>query len=137
VIARTGVLVDTNVIIDVLSADPLWQARSERALAEAGDRAALVINPIIYAELSASFESSEELARYVDASDLRREDLPWEAAYLAGRAYVRYRRNGGDRRTPLPDFYIGAHAATRGYPLLTRDPSLYLTYFPAVPLLSP
>lgn len=136
-IARPGVLVDANVILDLLTRDREWGMRSARALAEEAGRAALIINPIIYAELSGSFGSAGELARYVDSADFQREDLPWEAAYLAGQAYIAYRRRGGERRSPMPDFYIGAHALVRGYTLLTRDAARYRTEFPELLLIAP
>ena len=104
------------------------------SLAESGT---LVINPIIYAEVSVGFERIEELEDVLPADSFRRDPLPWEAAFLAGKCFLRYRRRGGMRRSPLPDFYIGAHAAVAGLPLLTRDPRRYRTYFPQLRLLAP
>ena len=104
------------------------------SLAESGT---LVINPIIYAEVSIGFERIEELEDVLPADSFRRDPLPWEAAFLAGKCFLRYRRRGGMRRSPLPDFYIGAHAAVAGLPLLTRDPRRYRTYFPQLRLLAP
>ena len=97
----------------------------------------MVINPIIYAEVSTGFDRIEDLDAAIPAADVGREPLPFEAAFLAGKAFLRYRRQGGQRRSPLPDFYIGAHAAVRGYRLLTRDVSRYRTYFPTVVLIAP
>lgn len=97
----------------------------------------LVINPIIYAELSVGFERIEELDEVLPADSFRRDPLPWEAAFLAGKCFLAYRRQGGSRRSPLPDFYIGAHAAVMGLPLLTRDARRYRTYFPSLRLLAP
>lgn len=136
-IARARVLVDSNVILDLLTRNPQWVAWSVRALAGQADVAELVINPLVYAELAGSFVRGADLDAYVARAGYVREDLPWEAAYAAGRAYVRYRRGGGERRSPIADFYIGAHAAVRGYALLTRDTARYATYFPSVPLIAP
>jgi predicted nucleic acid-binding protein len=131
------VLVDSSVLLDVLTDDPRWAPWSSDALARCADESELVINPIIYAEVSLSFERIEEMEAALPADFLRREDLPWEAAFLAGRAFVAYRRRGGARAAPLPDFYIGAHAAVRGHRLLTRDPDRARTYFPTIQLITP
>lgn len=136
-IARRRVLVDANIVLDLLTKNAEWGLRSARALESEAETAELVINPVVYAELAGSFASAEDMERYVSGSVFRREDLPWDAAYYAGRAYIQYRRNGGSRRSPMPDFYIGAHAAVRGYALLTRDTAHYTTYFPAVRLIAP
>ena len=133
----TDVLVDSNVLLDVLTEDPTWFDWSSSTLAEHAERSVLMINPIIYAEVSVRFERIEEMEDAVPAELFRREPLPWEAAFLTGKCFLRYRRNGGARRSPLPDFYIGAHAAVRGAPLLTRDASRYRTYFPKLPLIAP
>jgi hypothetical protein len=97
----------------------------------------LVINPIIYAEVSIGFERIEDLDGVLPADSFRRDPLPWEAAFLAGKCFLAYRRRGGSRRSPLPDFYIGAHAAVTGLPLLTRDARRYRTYFPGLSILAP
>jgi len=131
------VLVDSNVLLDVATRDPRWGEWSSRALEEAADTAALVINPLIYAEVSIGFQTIEDLAEAVPAAVFRREALPYEAAFLAGKAFLDYRRRGGRRTSPLPDFYIGAHAAIAGLRLLTRDPTRYRTYFPTVDVLAP
>ena len=133
----TDVLVDSNVLLDVLTEDPTWFDWSSSMLAEHAERSVLMINPIIYAEVSVRFERIEEMEDAVPAELFRREALPWEAAFLTGKCFLRYRRNGGARRSPLPDFYIGAHAAVRGATLLTRDASRYRTYFPKLPLIAP
>lgn len=130
-------LVDSSVVLDVVTSDPTWAAWSEDALAKARDEGRLVINPIVYAEVSIGFERIEELDEAVPTGDFEREQLPYEAGYLAGKAFLAYRRRGGERRSPLPDFYIGAHAAVRGYRLLTRDVVRYRTYFPSVELIAP
>jgi predicted nucleic acid-binding protein len=132
-----GMLTDSNVLLDVSTMDPSWGEWSRRALAEVADHAILMINPIVYAEVSVRFSSIEELDAAIPATVYRREPLPWEAAFLAGKCFVKYRRRGGERRSPLPDFYIGAHAAVARLGLLTRDPSRYRSYFPGVALFAP
>ena len=130
-------LVDACVILDLTTNDPKWADWSEEAIAQAADEGPLVINPIVYAEVSVDFTSIEELDEVLDDADLRRESLPFDAGFLAGKAYLTYRRRGGTRRSPLADFYIGAHAAVAGHRLLTRDATRYSIYFPTVPLLTP
>jgi predicted nucleic acid-binding protein len=131
------VLVDSNVILDVFTQDPRWFDRSAAVLARMAGDHELIVNPIVYAEVSVGFERIEELDAALPGESFRREPLPWEAAFLAGKCFVRYRRAGGSRRAPLPDFYIGAHAAVRGIPLLTRDAARYRTYFPRLELILP
>jgi len=106
-------------------------------LSQAADQSNLAINPVIYAEVSIGYTTIEDLELLLPAVDFRRLDLPYEAAFLAGKAFLSYRRRGGNRTTPLPDFYIGAHAAVSGLRLLTRDPRRYRTYFPTVHLIAP
>ena len=130
-------LVDSNVLLDVASNDPVWGAWSREALERVGDEAILVINAVIYGEVSVGYSSIEELDAALPADLLRRDAIPYEAAFLAGKAFVAYRDRGGARRTPLPDFYIGAHAAIAGFRLLTRDDRRFRTYFPKVELISP
>ncbi len=130
-------LVDSNVLLDVLTDDPTWAQWSGDAIARAMDTGRLTINPIVYAEVSVGFDRIEDLDDALPESEFEREALPYDAAFLAGKAYLSYRRLGGTRRSPLPDFYIGAHAAVRGYRLLTRDAKRYLTYFPGLELLAP
>jgi predicted nucleic acid-binding protein len=130
------VLVDANVIVDTLRPDTAWHAWSLAAVTREA-HADLVINPIIYAELAAAFGSPDELDRAVPATLFKREDLPWAAAFQAGKAFLAYRRQKGKRVSPLPDFYIGAHADVAGYRLLTRDTARYRTYFPDVELITP
>jgi predicted nucleic acid-binding protein len=137
-VARTDpVLVDSNVILDVAYQDPQWRAWSEAAIEQAAEEAVLVINPIIYAEVSIGYAQVEQVEAVFHADRFRRETLPYAAAFLAGKSFVTYRRRGGGRTSPLPDFYIGAHAAVRGYRLLTRDVVRYRTYFPTVELIAP
>jgi predicted nucleic acid-binding protein len=136
--ARGGtVLVDSNVLIDVLSEDSEWFEWSAAALAAAADESRLAINPIVYAEVSIAFERIEALEEAVPSGIFLRLPLPWPAAFLAGKSFLAYRRAGGERRSPLPDFYVGAHAAVDGLRLLTRDPARYRTYLPTLELIAP
>lgn len=130
-------LVDTNVLLDVLTADPVWASWSGAALARAFDDGVVVIDPIVYAEVSVGFSGIEALDDALPAALFTREPLPWAAGFLAGRAFLDYRRRGGTRTTPLPDFYIGAHAAVTAMRLLTRDRGRYTTYFPTVEVIAP
>jgi hypothetical protein len=133
----TEVLVDSNVLLDISTQDPRWSDWSASALEEAADASVLVINPIVYAEVSIGFDTIEELEDALPPSVFRRDGLPYEAAFLAGKSFLDYRRRGGRKTTPLPDFYIGAHAAIAGFRLLTRDSARYRTYFPTVDLIAP
>jgi predicted nucleic acid-binding protein len=130
-------LVDTNILIDVFHTRTAFTEWSTEQLAAARAKGLLLINPLIYAEMAAGYATSEELEAALAPSLFRREDLPWEAAYAAGHAFLQYRRAGGDKRSPLPDFYIGAHAMVRGYRLLSRDVAKYRTYFPLISIISP
>ena len=131
------VLVDSNVLLDVLTADPSWADRSGAALIRTADDATLAINPIVYAEVSIGFDRIEDLDDALPTETFLRLPLPWGATFLAGKCFLRYRRSGGARRSPLPDFYIGAHAAIEGMPLLTRDEGRYRTYLPRLELITP
>jgi predicted nucleic acid-binding protein len=124
------ILVDSNVIIDVLTEDPRWRRWSEAALIDAADRDEIAINPIIYAEIASGFATMAELDHHFGVDAFRRLALPYEAGFVAGRAFVEYRRRGGVRTSPLPDFYIGAHAAVAGLKLLTRDARASRVTFP-------
>jgi hypothetical protein len=130
-------LVDTNVILDVVTEDRDWMDWSASALARAADAGRLVINPLVYAEVSVAFDTIEALDEALPPDFYLREALPWEAGFLAARAFVKYRRKGGTKSAPLPDFYIGAHAAIARHTLLTRDPRRYRSYFPTVTIVSP
>ncbi len=132
-----GTLVDSNVLLDVITEDGSWLEWSSSALASAADDGSLFINPIIYAEVSVRFSRIEDVEEALPPSDYGRLAVPWESAFLAGKAFLDYRRNRGTRSATLPDFFIGAHAAVAGLRLLTRDPTRYRTYFPAVQLTSP
>ena len=131
------VLVDSNVLLDVATSDPTWSDWSSTMLERLADEAILVINALVYAEVSVGFSTIEAVEEALPRDLFRREDLPYEAAFLAGKCFLEYRRGGGAKRWPLPDFYIGAHAAVAGYRLLTRDASRYRTYFPRLELIAP
>jgi predicted nucleic acid-binding protein len=132
-----GTLVDSNVLLDVLTENEVWLEWSSGELARAADEGPLFINAVIYAEVSVRFSRIEDLDDALPGADYERLALPWEAAFLAGKAFLNYRRNRGTRTSTLPDFFIGAHAAVARLQLLTRDPSRYRTYFPTVALATP
>lgn len=132
-----GTLVDTNVLLDVLTEDRTWLAWSLDALSEAAEVGPLWINPIVYAEVSVRFSRIEDVEEALPAQDYRRAPLPWEAAFLAAKAFRRYRGQRGIKTSTLPDFFIGAHAAIDDLALLTRDGARYRTYFPTVRLVAP
>lgn len=136
-VGAPGTLVDANVLLDVATDDPRWSDWSSRALADAVRRRPVLINPVIYAEVSVGFSRIEDLDAALPSAIYHRSELPWAAGFLAGKAFLRYRRRGGARVSPLPDFYIGAHAAISGLVLLTRDATRYRTYFPTVALVAP
>ena len=130
-------LVDTNVLVDVLQDDPQWADWSIGQLRAQAKIHELVINPVVYAELSLSFSTFESLDRVVATMQLALREIPRPALFLAAKAYAQYRRRGGNKQRVLPDFFIGAHAAVEGWPLLTRDASRFRTYFPALTVLAP
>ena len=132
-----NVLVDSNVILDVITEDQEWIDWSAAMLEDAAERGPIAINPIIYAEVSVRFERIEDLEDTLPPDYFRREPLPWAAAFLAAKCFERYRRRGGARIAPLPDFFIGAHAAVSGMTLLTRDARRYRAYFPKLRLIAP
>lgn len=131
------ILVDANVLIDVPTDDPAWGSWSEEQILTAASTDELAINPLIYAELAVAYRTIAALERAITPLGLTRLPLPYEAGFIAAQAYHTYRRRDGTRRSPLPDFYIGAHAQLSGYRLLTRDAARYRTYFPKVDLLTP
>ena len=131
------ILVDSNVLLDVITHDAGWYDWSSITLARHAEDCLLAINPVIYAEVSIGFSRIEDLEQALPADLVERLPLPWEAAFLAGKCFVRYRRRGGARRSPLPDFFIGAHAAVDKLALITRDAARYRTYFPTVQLVTP
>ena len=132
-----GTLVDSNALLDIMTEDPDWQTWSATTLAQAAETGPLYINPVIYSEVSIRFTTIEALEDALPQADYRRAPIPWAAAFLAGKAFLDYRRNQGTRTTTLPDFFIGAHAAIAELQLLTREVSRYRTYFPTVQLLAP
>jgi predicted nucleic acid-binding protein len=133
----SGVLVDSSVLLDVATEDPRWFGWSSDALERAAERSVLVVNSIIWAEVSVGFDRVEDLEAALPPSLFRRDALPYDAGFLAGKAFLSYRRRGGERRTPLPDFYIGAHAAIAGLHLLTRDAARFRTCFPKLAVIAP
>jgi predicted nucleic acid-binding protein len=134
---QPATLVDSCVLLDVITGDKQWADWSAEQVAAALDAGRVVINPLIYAEVSVGYQTVEELEELLPASDYEREPLPCPAGFAAGKAFVRYRRAGGDKRSPMPDFYIGAHAVLAGYRLLTRDVRRYRAYFPAIDIIAP
>jgi len=130
-------LVDTNVLIDLFHTGSVFEEWSLLAIADARRQGDVLINPLIYAEMAAGFATVGALDAALSPTSFLREDLPWEAAHAAGLAFLQYKRGGGDKRSPLPDFYIGAHALVRRHSLLTRDPARYRTYFPMISLITP
>lgn len=132
-----AILVDSNVLLDLMTEDARWYSWSANAVEQAADHSRLVINPIIYAEVSIRYTRIEDLEAALPKEMIEREAIPYEAAFLAGKCFLAYRRRGGAKRSPLPDFFIGAHAAVAGYGLLTRDAARYRSYFPRLPLIAP
>ncbi len=132
-----GTLVDSNVLLDILTEDPVWEDWSTDALADAAEAGPIYINPIVYSEVSIRFTTVEALEEALPPRDYRREPIPWPAAFLAGKVFLDHRRNKGTKTTTLPDFFIGAHAAIVGLDLLTGDVSRYRTHFPTVTLIAP
>ncbi|MGW1678026.1 type II toxin-antitoxin system VapC family toxin [Saccharopolyspora sp. NPDC002376] len=130
-------LVDSNVFLDVITDCPQWAAWSGQKLKEVGEQGAVVINPIVYSEVSVGYSTLDELDAVLPGDLYVRTPLPWSAAFLAGKCFQQYRKRGGEKRSPLPDFYIGAHAAVSRLRLLTRDARRYRAYFPTVELIAP
>ena len=133
----SAILVDSNVLLDIMTEDTKWFSWSAEAIEQAAEFHRLVINPIIYAEVSIRYSRIEELEDVLPKTIFERETLPYEAAFLAGKSFVAYRKRGGSKPLPLPDFFIGAHAAIAGYGLMTRDAARYRTYFPNLRLIAP
>jgi len=132
------VLVDTNVLLDIATRDKVWFAWSTEQLAPLIETRKAAINPIIYTELAPLYKDARDLAlNLVPPSDFRRLPLPYSCAFAAARAFQAYRMDGGTLISPLPDFFIGAHAESEGLTLLTRDATRYRTYFPSVNLICP
>jgi len=133
----TAILIASNVLLDLMTEDPRWFSWSAAAVERVADRFRLVINPVIYAEVSLRYSRIEDLDAALPKAMFEREAIPYAAAFLAGKSFLAYRRRGGTKRSPLPDFFIGAHAAIAGYRLLTRDAARYRSYFPRLPLIAP
>lgn len=133
----SGSLIDANVLLDIATADATWMAWSQDQIRAAAQRGPVYVNPIIYAELAPAFSTAEKLDRWLDPSLFQRAALPYDAGWRAAQAFVEYRRSGGTRNTPLPDFYIGAHAEVERLTLVSRDTPRYRTYFPSVALIAP
>ena len=131
------ILVDSNVILDIVTEDKKWFPWSSQALAKYAETHTLVINPIIYAEVSVGFDRIDDVEEVLPSAFFRRDPIPWEAAFLAAKCFLAYRRRRGKKSSPLPDFFIGAHAAVLGIPLLTRDIARYRTYFPKLNIITP
>ncbi|MFP4562106.1 MAG: type II toxin-antitoxin system VapC family toxin [Spirochaetia bacterium] len=131
------VMIDSCVLLDIITNDPHWYPWSSAALEKWGEGHELALNPIIYSEISVGFKHIEELERVIPATVFRRLQLPWEAAFLAGKAFLRYRKLEGKKRSPLPDFYIAAHSTVLGIPLITRDANRFQHYFPELKLIAP
>ena len=135
-LATSGYLIDANVLIDIITEDAVWYGWSSDAMRSAARNSAVYINPLIYAEVSTQYSSIEKLDRVLPNSILRRAQLPYSAGFLAAKAFVAYRRGGGSLRSPMPDFYIGAHAVVQNLTLVTRDVRRYRKYFPSLRLIS-
>ncbi|MBS0386157.1 MAG: type II toxin-antitoxin system VapC family toxin [Proteobacteria bacterium] len=133
----SATFVDTNVLLDLVTNDKDWADWSERQLDAVSIRGPLLINDIVYAELSVRFTSIEALDNFVDAAGLDRAPMPRAALFLAAKAFQNYRASGGARTGVPPDFFIGAHAAVEALPLLTRDVQRYRKYFPKLTLIAP
>ncbi len=132
-----GVLIDSNVLLDVFTDDPIWGDWSAGVLDEYGKTTSLYINSVVYAEVSIGFEKIEELESALQFADLKILEIPKEALFLAGKMFLKYRKQGGGKRSPLPDFFIGAQATVFGMKLITRDQSRYQTYFPTAEIIAP
>lgn len=133
----TSVLVDSSIFLDVFQADPGSSHWSREALAQAGSTAALVINPIIWSDISARFQSEADLQHALIGLTIHKQPISFEAAFLAGKAHLAYRKSGDGRERTLPDFLVGAHAAVSGHALLTRDSARYRAYFPNLEIIAP
>ena len=130
-------LVDTNILLDVAGEDPVWTPWSQEALTTALAEGIVLINPIIFAEVSVRFETVEELEAFLPVDSFEREALPFDAAFFAGKAFAMYKKRGGMKCAPMPDFYIGARAMVAGYRLLTRDTARFRTYLPKLDVVGP
>ena len=132
-----GVLVDSCILLDLFTDDPNWAAWSQRKLEEYSQINSLYINSIIYTEISLAFKKIEELEEAIKMLNLRVLEIPREALFLTGKVFLNYRKNKGTKNSPLPDFFIGAHASVSNFSLITRDVSKFTTYFPKIRLIHP
>jgi predicted nucleic acid-binding protein len=135
--AMATVLVDSSVLLDLATDDPDWGEWSGRRVWDARETGEIVINAMVYAEVASAFDKIEVVDRFLAHVDVRREDVPWAAAFVAGQIYKSYRKEGGRRATPLPDFFVAAHASLCGYDLLSRDGGFFRTYFPKLNIIHP
>jgi predicted nucleic acid-binding protein len=131
------ILFDTNVLLDIATADPVWLPWSEKEFRSAAAQGPILVNPIIYAEIAPAFATAADLDRWLDPAVFQRLPLPYSAGWVAAQAFLKYRRRGGTRTSPLPDSFIGAQAEVEGHTLVTRDVTRYRTYFPNVALIAP
>ena len=131
------ILVDSNILIDIFTKDTVWGTWSRDKLTELSRQVRLILNPVVYSEISVSYKNIEQLDAVLHKLPLRYEEIPKAALFLAAKAFVNYRRKGGTKTAPLPDFFIGAHAAVRGFLVITRDPSRIAYYFPTVEMITP
>ena len=132
-----AVMVDSCVLLDVLTEDPKWCSWSAEQIAQAAENGFIIINPVIYSEISISFERIEDIESIFTDDVFVYRSIPKEAAFLAGKCFLKYRRSGGNKSLPLPDFFIGAHASIEGLPLITRDVKRFRNYYPALELICP
>lgn len=130
-------MIDSNVILDVVTQDPIWFNWSSTKIKELSSSDLFIVNSIIYSEVSIGYHRIEEVETLFTPSYFVREPIPWEACFLAGKCFLQYRQKGGEKNSPLPDFFIGSHALVRGYHLLTRDVARYQKYFPKLHLITP
>jgi predicted nucleic acid-binding protein len=130
-------MVDSCVLIDIFQEDPIWYKWSASVIEIHAEVSMFVINPIIYAEISVAFKKIEEIEEALPLGYFLREPIPHEAAFLAAKSFLKYKRNGGSKSQTLPDFFIGAHALVNGMSIITRDKCRYATYFPALKLITP
>ena len=133
----TSTLIDTNVLLDVIEARPKWEEWATRQVLAARSKGPVILNPVVYAEASIPYDTESDFNMIVDGAGFKREDLPWEAAFVAGKAHLEYLRRGGARSQTLPDFLIAAHALVRKHVLITRDARRFRSYFPTLAVVAP
>ena len=133
----TSTLIDTNTLLDIIEARAGWEEWASRRVFEARLQGAVVLNPVVYAEASLPYESEVQFNEIIDGAGFKKEDLPWEAAFLAGKAHLKYLQRGGVRHQTLPDFFVAAHALVKNYKLVTRDATRFRSYFPSLEIIAP